>query len=404
MANFKYRGRTSDGRVAAGIVEADSREAAMQALTERSIEVLLLEEQKGAQAAGVGGIMALFNKPSAKDLVVASRTLSVMVSAAIPIPDSLRNISVLTKNIVLKAALIDMASEVEGGTRLSDALERYPKIFNGFFVNMVRSGETTGQLGDVLEYLADQTEKDYDLQSKLRGAMIYPAFVVSAMVIVGIVMMTFVIPNLTSVLIQSHVQLPWTTQLLIGTSNFMINYWYILVIVIFGSVFGFRWWVRTPLGRLRWDRIKLSLPVFGSFFQKVYVVRFSRSLATLLKGGMDVVGALEIVAGVVGNEAWRQVIYETIKEVNDGNPMATAFQRHSYIPAMMVQMLSVGEGTGKTAEILTRVSNFYSREVDETASNMTKVIEPLVLLVLGGGVGVLVSAILLPMYSLAGAS
>ncbi len=401
MPNFKYRGRMPDGRLAAGIVDADTHDAALLALQERNIEVLLLEEQK-MEAVSIGGITAFFNKPKMKDLVVSTRTLSVMVSAAIPIPDALRNISILTKNPVLKAVLQDIAAEVEGGARFSDSLERFPKVFSGFFVNMVRSGETTGQLGEVLEYLADQTEKDYDLAGKLKGAMIYPAFIVSAMAIVGFVMLTFVVPKLTDVLIQAHVELPWTTKLLIAVSNFLQHFWYIVIGGVIGGVFAFRWWTSTPAGLKTWDRIKLSLPIFGSLFQKIYVVRFARSLSTLIKGGMDVVGALEIVAGVVGNETWRAVVYETIKEVNDGNPMATAFQRHSFIPAMMTQMLSVGEGTGKTAEILTRVSAFYSREVDDMAANMTKIIEPLVLLIMGLGVGVMVSAILMPMYSLAG--
>jgi len=383
----------------AGMIEANNQQSAMDALVERGLEVFLVEPYVGAELS-VKRFELFLNPVKSKDLVVATRTLSVMVSASVPLTDAVRNIARQTVNPHLRAVLSDVASEIEGGSRLSDALERHSKIFSGFFINMVRSGETTGQLAEVLEYLADQQEKDFDLSSKIKGALIYPAFIISVMFIIGFIMMTFVVPKLTAVLTEAGVQLPLSTRILIATSGFFQSYWYLMILFSIGAIIGFRAWIATPGGKYAWDGFKMRVPIFGLLLRQVYVVRFARSLSTLTKGGVDLVNALEVVAGVIGNEVWKRVVYETIQEVNDGNSIVTAFQRYKFIPTMMTQMLAVGEGTGKTSEILGRLSMFYSREIDNIVDNMTKLIEPIVIVILGLGVGVLVSAIMLPLYQL----
>lgn len=401
MPTFKYRARLPDGRIQAGMIEAENSDAAQQALDERSLETVLIEPYTGGGgAAAKEGFLDFFNKPTVKDLVIVTRTLSVMVSAAIPITESIRNIARQTQNPQLKRILVDIANEVEGGARFSDALERYPKVFSGFFINMVRSGETSGQFAEVLEYLADQQEKDYDLTSKIKGAMIYPAFILSAMLVVGFIMMTFVVPKLVGILKEANVELPISTRVLIAISGVFENYWWLILILAVGAVVGARFFVTTPGGRLAWDTIKLRLPVFGRLFQGVYVVRFSRSLSTLVKGGVDMVSALEIVSGVMENEVWKRLVLETIREVNDGNSITTALERSRVVPTMMVQMLAVGESTGRTNEILLRLSSFFSRDVDNVVANLVALIEPIILILLGVSVGGLVSAILLPLYQL----
>ena len=399
MPKFKYRARLPDGRMQAGMIEADDLAGAQQALDDREVETLLLEPFKGVEA-GSQSLIESLNKVTAKDLVIMARTLSVMISASVPITDSLDNIGRQTENPKLKAVLNDVAREVEGGARLSDAMERHPKVFSGFFVNMIRSGETSGQLDQVLEYLADQTEKDYDLNAKIKGAMIYPSFIMATMVAVGFVMMTVVVPKLVGILQQANVALPLTTRILIGTSNFMVGYWW-LVLLLMGAAYGlYRYTYSTPGGKYAIDLLTLRLPVIGRLTQGVSVVRFSRSFSTLVKGGVDVVSALEIVAGVMDNEVWKRLVLETIREVNDGNSITTALDRSPFVPKMMSQMLAVGEQTGRTAEVLGRLSTFYSRDIDNLVANLVALIEPLVLIILGVGVGVLVSAILLPLYQL----
>ncbi|MFH1077919.1 MAG: type II secretion system F family protein [Patescibacteria group bacterium] len=403
MPMFKYRVRAPGGSTQAGVVDADSRDAAVEALNERGYQILLFEER------GVGevdiGVTALsfLNRIKGKDIVVAARTLSVMVSASVPIVDAIRNIARQSENPRMRSLLADIANEVEGGARFSDALEKHTEVFSDFFINMVRSGETSGQLTEVLEYLADQMEKDYDLNAKIKGAMIYPIFILSALFAVGFIMMAFVVPKLTAVLQEANVALPWTTKLLIFVSDIFANDWWLILLVIAGVMFGVRAWVKTPGGRFMWDKMKMKIPIFGGLFQRIYVVRFARSLSTLSRGGVDTVTALEIVSGVMANAAWKQLVYETIREVNDGNSIVTAMQRRKFVPSMMTQMLSVGEETGKQQEVLKRLSEFYSREIDNIVANMVSLIEPVIMIILGLGVGVMVSAILLPLYSMSSA-
>lgn len=401
MPAFKYRVRTQEGHVQAGLVDAPTTNDATEALSERGYEILLLEPYTPSR---VKGGLSFLRRIKAKDIVVMSRTLSVMVSAAIPLVDALKNIAAQTPQPTMREIMADVAAEVEGGARLSDAFERYAKVFGPFFINMIRSGETSGQLESVLEYLADQQEKDYDLTSRIRGAFIYPGFILTAMLAVGFLMMTFVVPNLVGILQEANVALPITTRLLIATSSFFQAFWIEMLVAIGLAIVGLRFVIRTPRGKYYWDLFQLRIPIFGKLTQSICVVRFSRSLATLIQGGVDQVTALEIVAGIVGNDVWKDLVYETIKEVNEGNSMTTAFVRSKYVPSMMNQMLSVGEETGKLQEVLHRVADFFKREVDNVVGNLVTLIEPVVIIMLGIAVGVMVSAILLPLYSLSTAS
>ncbi|GMU25437.1 type II secretion system F family protein [Patescibacteria group bacterium] len=400
MSTFKYRVRTQDGQVQAGMVEAPAMDAAQGALEDRGYDILLLEpfHETLTQRS-----VSFFNRIKPKDIVVVARTLSVMVSASVPLVDAIKNIARQTENPSLKAIMLSVAGEVEAGARLSDAMEKHPKVFSGFFVNMIRSGETSGQLEQVLEYLADQQEKDYDLTSKIKGALIYPAFILSALFIVGFIMMAFVVPTLTQILTEAGLDLPIATRILIAVSGFFNKFWYLILIALAIIAIVLRIAVQSPGGRLTWDTLKLKIPIFGMLLERIYVVRFCRSLATLLHGGVDQVSALEIVANVVGNQVWKRMVFETIQEVNEGNSITTAFERSKHVPSMMNQMLAVGEETGKLQEVLNRVAAFFNREVDNLVANLVTLIEPVVMVMLGIGVGVMVSAILLPLYQLSSA-
>mgnify|MGYP001609915288 CR=1 FL=1 len=347
--------------------------------------------------------MGFLNRINKRELVVVARTLSVMVSASVPLVDAVRNIARQTENPRLRNLLAQVAADVESGGRLSDAMDIYGKVFGDFFINMVRSGETSGQLASVLEYLADQMEKDYDLNAKVKGAMIYPAFIMSGLFVVAFIMMSFVIPKLTAILEEADVALPLSTRILITVSGAFENYWWLILIFMAVIAGVIRAWLSTPGGRYLWDLMKMRIPIFGGLLQRIYVVRFARSLSTLNKGGVDTVSSLEIVAGVMGNAAWKHLVFLTIQELNEGNSMVTAMMREKYVPSMMVQMLGVGEDTGRIQEVLERLSSFFSREIDNTVANLVSLIEPAVMILLGVGVGVMVSAILLPLYSLSSA-
>lgn len=400
MPLFDYNATNQAGEAHSGAVDAEDATAALATLKDRGFAVLSISERE--EKKGFAIEIKFLNRVKVKDLVIFSRQLAVMVSATLPVVQALRILTKQLDNLRLKIVVSEIADAVDGGMRLSEAFAKYPDIFSGFYISMVKSGETAGKLDEVLNYLADQQEKDYDLMSKTKGAMIYPAFILSGLVVVGIVMMVFVIPKLTAIMQESGTKLPFTTQILIWFSNAASSYWWVFVLGIGALVAGGIYYRKTPAGKKQTDYLLLRLPVFGPLiFQKIYLVRFTRSLSTLLAGGVSITEALEITSQVVGNEVYREVIAATVKEVQDGNSIASIFLESPVVPHMLAQMLSVGEKTGRIDAVLVRLSDFYTREVDNAVANLVTLIEPLILMVMGLAVGVMVAAILLPMYNLA---
>ncbi|MDD5567216.1 MAG: type II secretion system F family protein, partial [Patescibacteria group bacterium] len=298
MAIFDYRAKDREGNNVTGVIEAPTENVAAELLEDRKYIILTLIQRKKATI--FQGSIGMLNRVPLREVVIFSRQLSVMIATAVPIVQALRILVKQTKNVTFKIIISEIADEVDGGAKLSTSLSRYPQVFSEFFVHMIRSGETTGKLDETLIYLADQLEKDYDLQSKIRGAMIYPAFIMTALVAVGLVMMIFVIPKLTAVLEESGAELPITTRILIWTSNFLKNDWWTLILAIIGIVFLYRLISRSEAGRRQIDYLKLHLPVFGNLFQKIYLTRFARSISTLIAGGIPLTRTLEIVADIVG--------------------------------------------------------------------------------------------------------
>lgn len=385
------------------MVEAPDEDQAAEVLADRSLEVVFLQQLEKEIVQKSGGFKRPWSggKIKRKEVVIFSRQLAVMISANLSVVNALRIIVDQSEEPALKDAVTDIADEVESGIKLSVAFEKYPKIFTHFFVSMVRSGETSGKLDEVLEYLADQEEKDYDLVSKIKGAMIYPVFIISGLVIVGIAMMIFVIPQLTGMLTASGTTLPFTTRLLIGTSDALRFKWYLFVIGAAALFIGIKYLLNSPQGKHFFDTAKLKFPVFGHLFQMIYLVRFTQSLSTLTKGGVPLTAGLTIVAEVVGNDLYRNLIEETIREVEDGNSVAKVFLESPVVPKLVSQMLSVGEKTGRLDQVLDKVSGFYGREIENMVSNMTHLIEPFIMVIIGVAVGGMVASIILPIYNLA---
>jgi type IV pilus assembly protein PilC len=399
MPIFSYKVRDSAGNVAEGAVEAASEALAFEVLKERGVQPISLERR---EEPGVGGLQFTFlQRVTAKDVVVFSRQLSVLVGASVSIVKALRTSSRQSANPKLRKIVTDVANEVEGGVRLSDALNKYPDVFGSFYINMVRSGETSGKLDEVLLYLADQQEKDYDLRQRVKGAMTYPIFVLVMLFIVGTVMMIFVVPKLTNILRESGVELPVTTRMLIAVSDVFVRFWYLIIGGAVGLVVGVQAAYRTPAGKRTIDKLLLKLPVFGPLLRKIYITRMTHGLGTLIEGGVDMVTSLKVVAGIVGNETYRQGLVQTVQEVAAGNSITTVWRTRKEYPPMVSQMVSVGEETGKLQQVLARLTDFYTREINATVANLSTAIEPLIMIGMGLAVGGLVSAIILPMYTLA---
>ncbi len=400
MALFQYKAVSASGSVSKGTVDAPNLMGATELLEEKGLVVLQLSQgKKGGFSLNInilGGVKQ-------RDVVIFSRQLAVMVAATVPIVPSLRILNAQMESPALKNIAKEMADDVDGGLQMSQAFAKHPEAFNRFFVAMIRSGETSGRLDEVLNYLADQMEKDYDLSSRIKGAMVYPAFIVTGLVAVGTVMMIFVIPKITALLIDSGVKLPFATRLLIAISGFMVNYWWVLLLLGVAGGATLRAYLKTKGGRIVWDNLKLHFPIFGMIVKKVIIVRMARSLSTLIRGGVTIGTALEITGEVVDNAVFQDILAKTIKEVQDGNSITTVMSESKVVPKIVSEMMAVGEKTGKLDDILERLAGFYDREVSALVASLTSLIEPIIMVVMGLGVALMVVAVMLPMFQLANA-
>ena len=395
---FEYQAKDRLGKDVRGVVEAPSLQLAADILKEKNFVIIFLKEKR--KRVVFVSSFHFFGRIPIREIVIFSRQLAVMINSGVPLVRSLRILVGQTVNINFKVIIADIADEVEGGAKLSTSLGRYPRTFDNFFVQMIRSGETTGKLDEALNYLADQKEKDYDFNNRIRGAMTYPVFVLLSLFSVGAVMMIYVIPRLTTVLEEASTELPWSTRALIAVSGFFQGYWWLMLLVFVGLVIFLIFYRQTPVGRKAVDVIKIHLPIVGGIFKRVYLTRMGRSLSTLLGSGIPLSHCLPIVADIVGNMVYKEVILQAAQQVEQGNSVAAAFLDSKDVPIMVPQMMRIGEQTGKLDQVLAKISDFYARETENMISNLVTLVEPVIMILLGLGVGILVSAVLLPMYNL----
>lgn len=397
MPVFFYKAKNKNGENISGRIEAVSAEAVAGLIAEKKWIVV--------DISGVSGVFGrfdfIFKRVRKKDLTVFFRQLSVMIRSNLPIVKALQILVKQTENPKLKEVIIGLAGEVDGGAKLSVAMAAYPHVFGDFVSSVVGSGETSGRLSEVVDYLADQQEKDYDLESKIKGSLSYPAFIIFGMLAVGLVVMNWSVPQMTKMLSEAGVALPLTTRFLIGFSHLTANFWWLILLILALLFFAGGWLVKkTMVGRRFFDAWKIRIPVFGGILRRVYIVRIFRSLNTLLKGGVPVSQSLRVAQNVAGNEVFRRIIAQAIKEVDDGNGLSESLAPHKEIPIMVSQMISVGEETGRLEEIMEKMTAFYSKEIDTSVANLSSLIEPAIMVILGVAVGFFVAAIIMPMWQL----
>ncbi|MFH0852065.1 MAG: type II secretion system F family protein [bacterium] len=397
---FKYTARTKEGQVQKGTIQAPSKSEAIAVLQARNL--IILDIGQGAKGMVLSKEITIFNRVSGKEKVSFSRQLSTLFSARIPLLEALRVLARQTPNRYFSQIIFDVANEVEGGNLLSKALTKYPKVFSDFFVNMVRSGEISGGLDKTLNYLADYLEKNYYMNSKIKAAMAYPAFILSGFIVVGTLMMILVVPQLTSFLKETGQALPLPTKILIATSGFMQKYWWLIVLFVAGVIGGvFGAVTRLPEGRRIFDMLKIKTPIFGRIFRGIYLARLTDNLSTLIEGGLPILQALQVTGEVVGNVIYKKIIFEAKENVRIGNTISDCFAQYEEIPPMVTQMLATGEKTGSVEEILRKLSGFYTKEVDAMLGTLSQLIEPILIVILGIGVATLVASILIPIYNIA---
>lgn len=402
---FDYQARTSKGEVQSGTVEASSREAAVDILQRHKLIVTNLysvDEGKGGLASKIE-LPDFFNKINLRDVSVFSRQLAILFTSEVPLVESLRTLAEQTENPVFKERIFKISDDVDSGTSFSKSIAKYPEIFSTFYVSLVRAGEVSGKLSESLLHLADHYEREYDLMGKIKGAMYYPAFVLVALVITMMIMLIFVIPSLTSILKESGQNLPVITRGIIAMVDFLRSKGWIILILLAAGVSFLLHWRTTPKGKKLWDEYILKAPIFGKILKEICLNRFSENLSTLIKGGLPISKAMEVTADVVGNEIYKDAILEAEAGIRRGEFMSAIFKtKREIIPPLVTQMVLIGEKTGRLPSVLENMAVFYQKEVSRTTENLVSLIEPLLMIVLGFGVGFVVVGVLMPIYQMAG--
>lgn len=398
---FDYEARTKQGQLQSGAIEASSREAAIDILQRHDLIILKLRTE--TETPILAKRIKFFEKVKNKDMVVFSRQLSTLFGARVPLVESLQILAGQTTSHYFQSIILDLAKELQGGMALSQAMSKYPKVFSGFYISMIKSGEVSGKLEEIFDYLAESMERQYTLSSKVFNALIYPAIVLVVFILIIIGMFVFVLPKLKAIIAESGQELPLATQVVFGISDFMVNYglWILPVVLVLAIWLG-RYIFSTEEGKLFLDRSKLKMPIFGILFQKIALARFSDSLSTLVAGGLPIVQAIEITSDVVNNLEYKNILLKTADQVRNGFTISSILKMYpDVVPPMVSQMLFVGEETGKLEGILRRIAKFYSDETSRTLDTLVTLIEPLMVVFLSGFVFILIAAVLIPFYNIA---
>jgi len=396
--NFKYKALAENGEKKEGAIDAVSKDLAISALQRRGYVVLSVE---GDEPKRSFFSQSVFERVPLKDIVVLSRQIATLFDAQVSALKAFTLLSGNADNPLLSRKLNQVTDDLQAGFSISGALSKHPDVFSDFYVNMVKAGEESGKLNQTFEYLADYLERQYELSSKTKNALIYPAFVVFTFITVMVLMLTMVIPKLSQIILESGQKVPIYTSIVIGISQFFVNYGiFILILFILGCLYVWRL-TRTLRGKTYLDNLKLSLPIFGPLFYKLYLSRIADNLDTLLTAGISIVRSIEITGDVVGNKVYENILKDAGEMVKAGSSLSDALAKHKEVPGIMVQMVKVGEETGALGSILKTLARFYKREVDGAVDTLVGLIEPLMIVALGLGVGVLLASVLVPIYNLA---
>ncbi len=405
MPIFEYRGLTRDGKNSKGVIDAENLRAARAKLKKDGIFVVDLKDKKKASDSTAKKKRGN-NKGSVsvKDLSLMTRQLATLIKANIPLVDALTAVSEQVENEVMKEAVADCKNMVNEGSPFHKALAKYPNIFTNIYVSMCEAGEMSGTLDVILLRLAEFTEAQNELRSKVKGALTYP--VVMLVVTLGMLafLFAFVIPKMVSVFEGfPEAKLPWYTEVVFAMSSIVLNYWYVFLIIGGVSVFTFTNWKKTPNGKKSWDRISLRLPLFGDMTRMVAVSRFTRTLATLLNGGVPMLNALQIVRNVVDNDVLADAIDEARSNISEGESIAAPLKRSGQFPPIVIHMVNIGEKTGDLENMLQQVSEAFDFQVKNKIDAMTSLMGPVVLVIMGFAIGLIVFSVLVPMFELTGA-
>lgn len=399
---FSFKARNEAGEIREGIVEASDSSGAIQVLQRNGLIPINVREQAESSLGIAKNLGKILNGVNQKELMVFFQQLSTLIEARVPIVSSLRTIGDQTLNNYFSIIVKEMADDVEDGMPFSEALDKQPDVFDPLTVNMIRAGEISGSMQKSLSFVAENIEKNYQLAAKIKGALYYPIFVLLVAFIIGFLVVTFILPKITLLIKDLKVAVPWYTTALIVLGDFMAAYWWAVLLLVIAAVAGMYYYIHTPAGQREWQVVVLKIPVIGRLAKNIYITRMSENLSALLNSGIPVVRSLIIVSEVVGNQVFERILLRAVEEVKAGGNMSTVFLNTAEIPPIVSQMIKIGEETGSLANVLENIAKFYNQEVDIMTKSLTTLIEPLLIVFLGIGVGILVVGVLLPIYNLAG--
>lgn len=397
---FNYKVVTKNGEEKKGQIEAASSEIAVATLQRRDYVVvsIVADSKKNFLEAN----LPFLDKVPMKDIVLMSKQAATLFEAQVSAVKTFELLGENAESKGIKTALAQVAADIRGGTSISGAMAKQPKVFSDFYVNMVRAGEESGKLTNTFTFLAEYLERNYALTSKTKNALVYPSFIIFTFITVMVLMLVKVIPQMAGIIEQSGQEIPSYTKVTLALSDFFVNYglYFLILLVIAGFLMART--LRSEGGKARFDAIKIALPGFGKLYRKIYLARIADNIHTMLSSGIPVVRTLEISSDVVGNEVFRNILLDTVQEVQGGSNISSSFGKHEEIPQIMVQMMKVGEETGSIGKILKTLASFYNKEVTDQVDTLIGMIEPAMIVMLGLGVGGLLMSVMVPIYNVAG--
>lgn len=404
MPKFDYSAVNKQNKTTSGVMESVDKNAVAESLSKQGYKPLLIKAHKsGFDPNNIQIALPGSNKVKTKDLVVFTRQLSTMINAGVPLVRSLATLKSQTQSKKLGEIIDTVTKDVEGGSSLADSLDKHKNVFGPIYTNMVRAGEAGGILDEILKRLALQQEKDASIRKKIKGAMAYPTVLLFITFIAFFSLMLFVVPKIGKIitdLSDGKAALPPYTQAMLSFSDFTVKFWYVIILIMAGGAFAFRRYIKTPKGRLQFDTVLLKIPVIKNLITKVAIARFARIFSSLMGAGVSVLESISITSGAIGNKVIERELLKASKDVTAGKQLSEPLSQSRVFPPIVAQMLSVGEETGQIDTILIKVADFYEEEVDTLIDSLSSIIEPLMIVVLGGMVGLIAASVLGPISSL----
>jgi len=398
---FNFKAKTKTGEYKEGVINARSKEAAVAILQKNDLLPTSLEAENPK-----GGLEKLFlkyyEKVTAKELVVFFRQLAILIEARVPIVVSLTAIREQMNNPYFKRVVQEVINDIEDGMSFSAAIEKHKDVFSSLSINLVRAGETSGNLKKSIAYVADNIERNYTLASRVKSALIYPASVLVVFVIIGFIMISFILPKLIGIIKEINADVPWYTQIVIFIGDFMGVYWWAVALVICAFIASIMYYLKSSDGKKEWDQMKIKMPIVGPIFRYVYITRFAENLSALLSGGIPIIRALTVVSTVINNIVFEDIFVRAAEEVRKGGNMSNVFKRSSDIPPMVTHMIKIGEDSGQIDVVLGHIAKFYDQETETMTKNLSTLLEPVLMVIIGIAVGFMAFAILMPIYNIAG--